>query len=43
MKKFFTILAFVSALAIGLSSCTEEEVKPNTGDNAGGAGSAKGF
>lgn len=30
MKKFFTILALVSFLALTFSACTEEEVKPST-------------
>lgn len=44
MKKFFTMIAFISALALTMSACTEEEVKPVTNsNNTGGAGSAKGF
>ncbi len=42
MKKFFTILALVFVVALTFSACTEEEVKPTTG-NEGGQGSVKGF
>lgn len=43
MKKFFTILALVSTLALSMVACTEEEVKPSTTDVAGTTPSAKGF
>ena len=36
MKKFFTILALLSSLALTFSACTEEEVKPSTTTNNGG-------
>lgn len=41
MKKFFTILALVSFLALTFSACTEEEVKPSSTTNTtGGAASS---
>jgi hypothetical protein len=44
MKKFFTMIAFVSALALSMTACTEEEVKPiDKTNNDGGGASTKGF
>lgn len=37
MKKVLYTLALVAALAVSLSSCTEEVVKPKDGDSTGGA------
>jgi hypothetical protein len=36
MKKFFYFLTVVFVLSIAVSSCTEENVKPQTGDSSGG-------
>lgn len=39
MKKFIYSIAIVLLTSLALSSCTEEEVKPNlSGANAGGSG-----
>ena len=39
MKKLFYILLLTIASAVTITSCTEEEVKPNSElDNGGGAG-----
>jgi hypothetical protein len=45
MKKFFTLIAFVSALTLSMISCTEEEVKPakEPSNNQGGSGSSLGI
>jgi hypothetical protein len=38
MKKLFYLLMFVSLSSIGITACTEEEVKPQTeGSNSGGS------
>jgi len=44
MKKFFTILALVSFLALTFTACTEEEVKPSSSTGTqGGSSSSSGF
>jgi len=37
MKKVLYILVLVASLAMTVSSCTEEVVKPRDGDSTGGA------
>lgn len=37
MKKFFYILLLASVVTVSFTSCTEEEVKPRTGENGGGS------
>jgi hypothetical protein len=37
MKKFFYIFLIAFASSMAITSCTEEEVKPSSGDNGGGA------
>jgi len=39
MKKIFYILTVLLVLSLAVSSCTEENVKPQSGDNSGGGGS----
>lgn len=41
MKKLFTVLALISFLAIGFTSCTEEEVKPSTAQGGTGVSTEK--
>ncbi|MGD1959243.1 MAG: hypothetical protein ACFB2Y_10330 [Fulvivirga sp.] len=36
MKKLFTILALVFITSLALSSCTEEEIKPNSTEQGAG-------
>ena len=43
MKKYLLMIAFLMTVALTLSSCTEEEVKPADKDTGGMTGSAKGF
>jgi hypothetical protein len=43
MKKFFYTIALFSVLSLTISSCTKEEVKPQTGNSTGGSGSERGF
>ncbi len=38
MKKFLCLLLFIAFTATSITSCTEEEVKPQTeGNNGGGS------
>jgi hypothetical protein len=40
MKKLFAIILFASFASVSITSCTEEEVKPQSStDNAGGSAS----
>jgi len=36
MKKFLYTIVLLAVTTASITSCTKEEVKPSTGDNAGG-------
>jgi len=37
MKKLFYVLLVVTITTLSMTSCTDEEVKPRTGENGGGS------